>query len=305
MRLAYHRLDVFADRPLDGNPLAVVLEADSLTPHQMQAVAREFNLSETVFVLAPRDPVHTARIRIFTPTMELPFAGHPTVGAACLIAQLRAPAMLGRQPLRVVLEEEIGPVGCEVSLYQGALRATFVAPRLPALGAAPQAREKIAAALGLAPGQIGFDAHQPVVAEAGLPFGFIPVANLAALHRVTPDLPALGAIFALRRAAVCVYTRETADPAHHVQARVFAPGLGAGEDPATGSAACAFAAVACAYERPDDGEHAIVIEQGFAIGRPSLIVLTLQVSGGALTQAGVGGACVRVGEGVLTLPQNP
>ncbi len=223
------------------------------------------------------------------------------MGAACLIAQLRAPDMIGRQPLRVVLEEEIGPVCCEVSHYQGALRAHFIAPNLPELGAAPQAPEKIAAALGLAPGDIGFGAHRPVVAQAGLPFGFVPVANLAALHRLAPDLQALGAIFRLERAAVCVYTRETADPAHHVSARVFVPGLGAGEDPATGSAACAFAAVACAYERPDDGEHTIVIEQGFAMGRPSLIALTLHVAGGELTQAGVGGACVRVGEGFLTI----
>ena len=118
---------------------------------------------------------------------------------------------------------------------------------------------------------------------------------------MAPDLAALGAIFGLERAAVCVYARETADPAHHVQARVFVPGLGVGEDPATGSAACAFAAVACAYERPEDGEHTIVIEQGFAMGRPSLISLSLHVSGGNSRRPSVGGACVRIGEGVLTL----
>jgi trans-2,3-dihydro-3-hydroxyanthranilate isomerase len=301
MRLAYHRLDVFTDRPLTGNPLAVVVDADGLTSAQMQAIAREFNLSETAFILPPRESIHTARLRIFTPATELPFAGHPTVGAACLIAQLRAPDMLGRAPLRLVLEEEIGPVCCDVTRYKGAVRASFIAPRLPRLGAMSAARAEIAAALGLTADEIGFDRHAPVVASAGLPFAFVPLSGLAALQRVTPQLAALGAIFALDRPAVCVYTRETADPAHHVSARVFALGLGVGEDPATGSAACAFAAVACAFERPEDGEHSIVIEQGFQMGRPSEIALTMQVAAGVLTQAGVGGASVQVGEGFLTL----
>uniref|UniRef100_UPI003FD84977 PhzF family phenazine biosynthesis protein n=1 Tax=Rhodoblastus sp. TaxID=1962975 RepID=UPI003FD84977 len=118
IRLAYHLLDVFAERPFAGNPLAVIPDAEGLRPEQMQAIAREFNLSETAFVLAPRDQVHTARLRIFTPTIELPFAGHPTIGAACLIASLRAPDMIGRQPLQIVLEEQAGAVVCEVSRFR-------------------------------------------------------------------------------------------------------------------------------------------------------------------------------------------
>jgi trans-2,3-dihydro-3-hydroxyanthranilate isomerase len=332
MRLAYHLLDVFTERLLAGNPLAVVSDADGLDAAQMQAIAREFNLSETVFVVAPRDPVHTARLRIFTPTLELPFAGHPTVGAACLIAQLRAPDMLGRQPLRLVLEEQAGPVVCEVVRLQGSLRASFVAPKQPELCGALAGRAAIAAALGLSEAEIGFDAHQPVLASAGLPFAFIPVDSLAALNRIAPDFSRFGAAFTLERPAAFIYTRETADPANHVQARVFvhspskdgrlatpygpskdgrlATPYGPSkdgrlatpyEDPATGSAACAFAAVAVQFERPEDGEHTIVIEQGFAIGRPSQIALTMQVSGGALVETSVGGACVKVGEGFLSL----
>jgi trans-2,3-dihydro-3-hydroxyanthranilate isomerase len=118
---------------------------------------------------------------------------------------------------------------------------------------------------------------------------------------VAPKGETFDEAFGLERPAVFIYTRETHDPAHHVQARVFVPGPGLGEDPATGSAACAFAAVARAFERPEDGEHQIVIEQGFAMGRPSLIGLTLQVACGQLTQTNVGGACVKVGEGVLTI----
>lgn len=301
MRFPYHLLDVFTDRPLAGNPLAVVSDADGLAPQQMQAIAREFNLSETVFVSAPRVKLHSARLRIFTPTHELPFAGHPTVGAACLIAFLRAPEMLGRQPLHLVLEEEIGLVACDVSRVRGATRASFVAPQTPVLGEALDDRAAIAAALGLKAEEIGFGGHRPVIASAGLPFAFVPVAGLAALHRLAPKFAFFPEIFGLQRPAVCVYAGETADPAHHVQARVFAPGMGVAEDPATGSAACAFAAIACAFEKPEDGEHTIVIEQGFAIGRPSLIALTMQVYGGQLTQASVGGASVVVGEGVLTI----
>ena len=301
MKLAYHRLDVFAERVFAGNPLAVVEAAERLDAAQMQAIAREFNLSETVFLLPPRDPIHTARLRIFTPATELPFAGHPTIGAACLIASLRAPDMLGGAPLRLVLEEEVGPVVCEVTRRNGILRAQLAAPRLPVLAGSPGEDAAIAQALGLAPRDIGFDAHRPVIASAGLPFAFIPVSGLDALRRALPDYAAFASAFALERPAVCLYARETENPANHVQARVFIPGLGAHEDPATGSAAAAFAAVALHFERPEDGEHVLAIEQGHSMGRPSLIVLTMQVEKGALAQVCVGGASVIVGQGSMTI----
>jgi len=302
MRLAYHLLDVFTDVVLAGNPLAVVSDADGVSAERMQAIAREFNLSETVFLLDPRNKLHSARLRIFTPTHELPFAGHPTVGAACLIAFLRAPEMLGRQPLHIVLEEEIGIVACDVSRFRGALRASFNAPQTPVLGAALEDFKGVAGALGAAGvDEIGFDDHRPVIASAGLPFAFVPVKSLAALNRLAPKPAFFRDVFALERPAVFVYTRETLDPQHHVHARFFGPGLGVAEDPATGSAACAFAAVATAFEKPEDGEHIIVIEQGFAMGRPSLITLTMDVAGGRLAQAGIGGASVIVGEGFLNL----
>jgi trans-2,3-dihydro-3-hydroxyanthranilate isomerase len=301
MRLAYHLLDVFTDRPLAGHPLAVLADADGLSPAQMQAIAREFNLSATAFVQRPRDPFHAARLRVFTPARELPSAGHATIGAAGLIALLRAPDMIARQPLGLVLEQEIGPVACEVWRHGGAVRARFTAPRQPEMLEVLQDREKIAAALGVAARDLGFDAHAPSIASAGLAFAFVPVAGLSALNRLAPKCETFGGAFGAERHAVFIYTRETSDSAHHVQARVFVPGPGLSEDPATGSAACAFAAVACAFERPDDGEHEIVIEQGFAMGRPGLIALTLQVACGQLTHTNVGGACVKVGEGVLTI----
>ncbi|MBB4196933.1 phenazine biosynthesis protein PhzF [Rhodoblastus sphagnicola] len=301
MRLKHHLLDVFTERPLAGNPLAVVLGADGLEPARMQEIAREFNLSETVFVLEPRDPVNTARVRIFTPALELPFAGHPTIGASALIAFERARDILGQAPLRVVLEEDVGAIVCEVSRVKGVLHAQFVAPRLPEIIDAPFDIPRLAASLGLAVEDIGFDDHRPLLASAGLAFAFVPVASRAALNRVKPDIAGLAAALPMQRPAINLYTRETTDPANHVQARVFVPGLGAHEDPATGSAAAAFAAVAHKFERPEDGEHGLRIEQGHAMGRPSLIALTLRIEGGALTQVSVGGASVIVGEGVLSL----
>jgi len=300
VKLSYRRLDVFTERPLAGNPLAVVLDADALDSGQMQAIAREFNLSETVFVLKARDPVNTARLRIFTPALELPFAGHPTIGAAALIAFERARDVLGQAPLRLVLEEEVGQIVCDVVRFNGALRAQFVAPRLPEICGSPDP-DRLAAALGLSADDIGFDGHRPLIVSAGLPFAFIPVASRAALNRLNLDHHALTAALPMARAAASFYTRETEHEANHVQARVFVPGLGANENPATGSAAVAFAAVALAFEKPEDGEHSLQIEQGIAMGRPSLITVSMAVEGGALTQVSVGGASVIVGEGTLRL----
>lgn len=174
MSRPYFVLDVFTDTALAGNPLAVVIEADGLDEARMQAIAREFNLSETVFVLDPRDPVNSARVRIFTPVRELRFAGHPTVGAAVLLAGLRAPEVLARQDLALVIEEAIGPVHCIVRKNKGTTRASFTLPRLPEPAGEVAADEAIAAALGLAPEDIGFGVHRPCIMSAGNPFTFVP-----------------------------------------------------------------------------------------------------------------------------------
>src|SRR5277367_2345005 len=161
MRRAFHTLDVFTETPLAGNPLAVVLDSDGLDDASMQAIAREFNLAETVFVREPKNPVNTAAVRIFTPARELPFAGHPTVGTAALIAHLRARELLASEDLRVVLEEEVGDVVCVVRHRKGqAMAAYFTLPRLPErLGEAPS-KVSLAADLGLQAEDIGFDAHE-------------------------------------------------------------------------------------------------------------------------------------------------
>ena len=300
MRRTFHTLDVFTDTPFAGNPLAVVMDCEGLSEQRMQAIAREFNLSETVFVLDPLDPVNTARLRIFTPTRELPFAGHPTIGAAVLIGELRAPEMLGGQGLNVVIEEQVGAISCTVRRQKGqATQASFALPHLPeCLGEAHDAGA-VAAALGLHPTDIGFDAHRPSVWSAGNPFTFVPVASLEAIGRACPNGGLFPQAFEGARPAAFLYTREVVREGSHVHARMFAPGLGITEDPATGSAAAAFAGVAALFEQPEDGDHLLVIEQGFEMGRPSIIHLRLQIAGGALVDASVGGAAVMVSKGTI------
>jgi trans-2,3-dihydro-3-hydroxyanthranilate isomerase len=294
----FHTLDVFARAPLTGNPLAVVLDADGLDVTRMQAIAREFNLSETVFVLTPRNPVNAARLRIFTPTAELSFAGHPTVGTAALLAELRASDLLGRQPVGLVLEEDVGNVSCSVwRAGDGGLRASFDLPQLPKSMDAAPASSILAAALSLDVEDLGFDAHHPSVWSAGTPFILVPVASQAALARARPAPEAWSQLGPPELRKTFVYAKETADPRHHVRARMFAPDLGVAEDPATGSAVAAFAGAAQVAERPEDGDHSLFIEQGDDMGRPSLICLDMRIENGRLTGASVGGAVYRILEG--------
>ena len=300
MRWRFFTLDVFSREALAGNPLAVVVDAEGLDATQMQKIAREFNLSETVFVLPARNPINTARVKIFTPATELPFAGHPTVGTAVLLASLRAPELAGGADLAIVLEEQVGDVHCTVRLARaGASYAYFALPRLPEkIGEADATA--LAAALSLSPEDIGFDRHRPTVFSAGAPFCFVPVANADAMSRARPRAELLAQAVAGGRGAF-LYAREVVRPEHAVHARMFGAGIGVAEDPATGAACAAFAGVAMEFERAEDGEHALVIEQGFEMGRPSLITLGMSVAQWRLVAATIGGHAVRVAEGMLAL----
>jgi trans-2,3-dihydro-3-hydroxyanthranilate isomerase len=304
MARPYHILDVFTDHPLQGNPLAVVLEAEGLDDAAMQAIAREFNLAETVFVFPPVDPANSARIRIFTPARELPFAGHPTVGTAVLLAELLAGGQIGGAGIVIALEEKIGLVKVEVARRpKSGVRGVFALPVLPQMQEADFNVEAVAHALGLDPLEIGFGAHGISLWSAGVPFVMVPIRDLAAIGRVQiGDNKAWDAAFAhAGTGAAYLYTRETVDPACHIHARMFAPKMGITEDPATGSAAAAFAGVAATCELPEDGLHQIIIEQGFEMGRPSLIALDLDIQKGRLAGAQIGGAAVRIAEGTLFL----
>lgn len=297
----YSILDVFTDTPLAGNPLAVVHEADDLDAARMQAIAREFNLSETVFVLPPESPRHKARLRIFTPGRELPFAGHPTVGAAVLLGLADdGNGAAGDVPAHAFgLEERIGVVSC-VMEKRGPDHghARFRLPRLPEyLGEGP-AVEAAAAALGLDPADIGFDRHLPSRHSAGVPFDLVPLASRDAVDRARPG-PDFDKVFG--RGEVYVYSASTVDPQHSFHTRMFAPSMGIAEDPATGSAAAAFAGALMEFEPLGEGAHDVVIEQGYAMGRPSLIRLQLTIENGALVAAEIGGDAVVVAQGELNL----
>lgn len=292
MRRRFHTLDVFTDRPLSGNPLAVVHDAEDLDGERMQAIAREFNLSETVFVLPPRDPVNSARIRIFTPARELPFAGHPTVGTAVLLGELRAPEIVARQDLAIVLEEEVGLVHCTTRRAKGRSRASFVLPRLPAEAGQPPGDAALAAALSIDAADIGFDRHRPTLMSAGVPYTLVPLASVTAVDRAWPDS-------ARWPDGLAAYLYARMPGGFH--ARMFAPEMGMTEDPATGSAAAAFAGAVVRFDGLRDGDHTVEIRQGVAMGRPSLIVLGLDVEGGVLTSASIGGGAVIVSEGTIEL----
>ena len=300
MTRRFFTLDVFTETPLAGNPLAVVLDAEGLDDARMQAIAAEFNLSETVFVFEPQNPINTASVRIFTPARELPFAGHPTVGTAALLAHVRSPDALAVQDLTIVLEERVGDIVCVVQHRAGReLIAHFELPKLPErLEAAPPSRAAIAEGVGLEPGDIGFDRHEPSLYSAGAPYLFIPVRSLEAIGRARP-----GAMSWAGKdgPAAYLYTKEVVEPGSTYHARMFAGGWGVTEDPATGSAAAAFAGVALAFDRPGDGDQRLTIEQGFEMGRPSLITLGFAIDGGMLRSASIGGSAVVVSSGALDL----
>jgi len=214
-----------------------------------------------------------------------------------LLAQLRAPELLARQDLRIVVEEGVGDIVCVARHRPNqAPAANFTVPRLPEpVGEAPSI-ETLARQLGLEPGDIGFGAHRPSAYSAGNPFIFAPVADRAALAKARPNVNAWGEGGG---PGVYLYTRDAERAGSSFRARMFASGWGVVEDPATGSAAAAFAGVLMRFEKPPDGESVYVIEQGFEMGRPSLISLSLDVENGALGAATIGGAVVMIAQGAI------
>lgn len=296
MRRRFLTLDVFTRRRFAGNPLGMVLEAGGLDTGTMQTVAREIGHPETVFMLPPQDAANRAAMRIFTPASELPFAGHPTVGAA--VGLVRA-AGGGKQ--RFAIEEKVGPVSCVAQMHDADMGyAEFTLPRLPErVGDLPDAAT-MAGALGLAAADIASDSYPPSRWSAGVAYSMVPVRSLEAIARARPDPATFEKVFAFGgRAMVYVICTETEDRLHHLHARMFAPANGIPEDPATGSAVAAFAGLHAAHRRLADGVHKLIIEQGYEMGRPSEMELSLDIEGGALRGASIGGHAVVVTEGVI------
>lgn len=298
MARAFTTLDVFTDRAFEGNPLAVVTDASGLSDRDMQAIAREFNLSETVFVLPPDDPAHMARLRIFTPVSELPFAGHPTVGTAVLLANQE-----GLAKGSMVLETRAGPVEVDVDrIEDGRGLAGFRAPVMPTARPTPLAGEALAAMLGLECADIGCGAYAPGIAAAPLEFTVVPVADRERLAAASLSEPRWRDTLAGEAgSALYLFTDNTHSARADFAARMFAPGLGVTEDPATGSAAVALAGYLMQQVCLADGDHHFVIEQGAEMGRPSTLYLDCAISDGRLADIELSGFAVRVTRGQLVL----
>ncbi|MDB2407596.1 PhzF family phenazine biosynthesis protein [Jannaschia sp.] len=278
--LPFQIWDVFTDTPFTGNPLAIVETGDGLSTVQMQTIARQFNLSETIFLMPPRDPGHTAHARIFFPTAEVPFAGHPTVGAALFLA--------GRDGLSsVILEEEAGIV--PVTIHEG--QAQFTAPLLPVPHSGTIDPILCARALGLAPEAIG--PHRPGAFAGGPAFAYIPVSDRRSLSRAAPVQPHWDALMIpIGLRSVWLY-----DPA--LNARKF---TATAEDPATGSACAILAAQLLANGALPDGLSLHVISQGEDMGRPSRIEMEARVETGILTRVRIAGRAVPISEGRIRIP---
>ena len=298
MQRRYITVDVFTDRAFGGNPLAVVLDAGGLTTEQMQAIATEFNYSETTFVLPPADSANDANVRIFTVRSEIPFAGHPNVGTAFVMATQATSA-----PARLKFEEKAGLVPVEILTAQGRVAgAEFAAPQPLKKGATVDAKEA-AAILSLSASDIRTDRHPPQIASVGLPFLIAEIASREAVKRAKPDAAAFWKTFpAVGADAVYFYTRDVpaAEQPLDLQARMFHPGAaGLSEDPATGSATGAAAAFLADLDAVRDGEVKLRIGQGFDMGRPSLLLTRVIKQNGAVVSTHVGGNCVQMMEGTL------
>lgn len=305
MRAHFLTVDVFTDQPFGGNQLAVFPDATMVPPELMPRIAREFNFSETTFVLPPKDPRNTRRVRIFTPGSELQFAGHPTVGTAHVLACVGAIRLNG-EVTEIVLEEGVGPVPVRVRAESG--RPVFTqlsVAKLPEVGPPPPSVEALAAMLSLAPQDLVGDMMPPEAISCGTPFLFIPLRDRGAVGRarVKPDLfERTMARFWTDK--VFVFALDAERPDSDVRSRMFAPSIGVPEDPATGSAAVGLGGYLAARDARSDGTLRWVVEQGFEMGRPSILEVEADKRGGAVTAVRVGGRSVIVCEGDMELPRS-
>jgi trans-2,3-dihydro-3-hydroxyanthranilate isomerase len=299
-RREYITADVFTDVRFGGNQLAVVLDGTGLTTDEMQAITREFNYAESTFVLPPENPAHAARVRIFTIAHEMPFAGHPTVGTAFVLAALRRIPLTGDET-RIVLELNVGPTPVVIRAVNGVPVFTQLSTAtLPEVGPPPPTRATLAAMLGLEANDLGSGTTAPQAVSCGFPFLIVPVKDRAALAKARLKLDLYESGLANWWAKdVYLFTRTGCDEGFDVHARMFGPGAGVPEDPATGSAAAALAGYLAARESAKDGTFSWAIAQGLEMGRPSRIEIEADKTAGAVSAVRVGGRSVLVARGEL------
>jgi trans-2,3-dihydro-3-hydroxyanthranilate isomerase len=302
MRARYLTCDVFTDRAFGGNQLAVFPDASGIAPELMAPIAKEFNYSETTFVLPPDDPSHTAKVRIFTPGGELQFAGHPTVGTAHVLATIGAVRLTGDET-KIVLEEGVGPVPVSIRSKNGKpYFAQLSVAQLPEVGPPPPSAETLAAALSLSVDDLVQGDMPSQTVSCGTAFLLIPLRNRDAVRRSRVKLDLFeAALNDYVTSKVMVFAMDAEHAGHDVRARMYAPSIGVAEDPATGSAASGLSGYLAARDPRRDGTLRWVVEQGFEMGRPSILELEADKKDGAITAVRVGGKTVMVQEGTFTL----
>jgi trans-2,3-dihydro-3-hydroxyanthranilate isomerase len=301
MHLQFQTVDVFTGKQFLGNPLAVVLNAEALSTGQMQAIAAEFNLAETTFVRPPKDPAHLAEVRIFTPRSEMPFAGHPNVGTAFVLA--RAGVCYGRPVDRdhVVFEEKAGLVPIEILKDGAAVVGARLASPQPLSVGGEIAGELVASACGIAPADIEIANHRPCIASCGAPFILAELKSRAALAAASPNTD----VFRLevtRHPVVSIQLYTQVDEADiQIRARMFAPHLNIPEDPATGSANVALIGLLAKLRPEANLSLSKTIAQGVEMGRTSILQATAEKRNGVVTATFIGGRCVPVMSGTIDL----
>jgi trans-2,3-dihydro-3-hydroxyanthranilate isomerase len=298
-RLPFSTFDVFTESRFCGNPLAIVENADGLSTEEMQRIAGEFNLSETIFVHSPREGSPAVPVRIFTPRAELPFAGHPTVGCAIHLGLSRHGG--GDFEETIVLDEVAGNVPVHVKSGKGTVTAQFAAPILPIERKTGLPDRHLAAqAVGLAAADIGFGGHGVGAFEGGPVFLYVPVGSREALAKAWPSDPQWSEMNT-QTGINSVYLYCAGKPGEGIDfhARMFAPAHNIAEDPATGSATAILAAQLNRAGALREGTRRFHLEQGRDMGRPAQLGLEIDVSGGAVTAVRVSGSAVKVGSGTI------
>jgi trans-2,3-dihydro-3-hydroxyanthranilate isomerase len=294
--------DVFTSVRLGGNQLAVIPDARGIPEELLLPITREFNYSETTFVYPAQREGHTRRVRIFTPGGEVPFAGHPTVGTAVVLAAL------GEIPVndgdtRIVLEEDVGPVPVVIrAVHAGGGWAQLSAAKMPEVGPPVPSRATLARMLGLNTEDVLATSERPQAVSCGLPFLIVPLASVGAVSRARMQVNRWEETLATAWASmIWVYAADHEGGERHYRARMFAPGINVPEDPATGSAGAAFAGYLAARSRVRGGMLSWTVDQGVEMGRPSRLELEADKVDGEITGIRVGGSAVLVAEGTMTL----
>ena len=298
MKYRYYTCDVFTETRFGGNQLAVLPQAVGLSTQQMQEIAREFNFSETTFVF-PAKAGHTRQVRIFTPAREIPFAGHPNIGTAFVLASAGELGEI-KSSLTVTFEEESGLVPVTILESDGKIASCeLTAPQSFSFGKILPV-ELVATAISIDPKEVVTKTHGPQVVSVGLPFIFVELRDRSVLERARINMSGFEALAAQDvMPDVFLYTRST--DGFDVRARMFAPLSGVPEDPATGSANCALAGLLAHYSQDRNGSFTWRIAQGVEMGRPSTLIARAEKSDGVVQTTRIGGATVLVSEGVIYL----